>query len=195
MERQEFYRPLPYSVMYKGRKYDLTPAYDNVLTMFKDVEGVPMHRVPEIMGYYLLRKPSTDAGLLQTVSELLFQPAKTTHQKSMDFIQDGPLIYAAFMQAYGMDLQEQRGILHWWKFNALLRGLPSNTRLMEVVQIRTKPMPAPNRYNAQERAELARLKQEFALELTEAEREEQLQSGLRNMAQMLLQMAANKEQK
>ena len=94
-----------------------------------------------------------------------------------------------------MDLQEQRGILHWWKFNALLRGLPSNTRLMEVVQIRTKPMPAPNRYNAQERAELARLKQEFALELTEAEREEQLQSGLRNMAQMLLQMAANKEQK
>ena len=53
MERQEFYRPLPYSVTYKGRKYDLTPAYDNVLTMFKDVEGVPMHRVPEIMGYYL----------------------------------------------------------------------------------------------------------------------------------------------
>ena len=195
MERQEFYRQLPYSVTYKGRKYDLTPEYDNVLTMFKDVEGVPMHRVPEIMGYYLLRKPSTDAGLLQTVSELLFPPANTTHQKSMDFIQDGPLIYAAFMQAYGMDLVEQRGILHWWKFNALLRGLPSNTRLMEVVQIRTKPMPAPNRYNAQERAELARLKQEFALELTEAEREEQLQNGLRNMAQMLLQMAANKEQK
>lgn len=189
----EFYRPLPYSVPYKGREYELTPAYDNVLSMFADVEGVPEHRVPEIMGYYLLRKPSADPGLLQAVSAVLFPPAKTTHQKSMDFVQDGPLIFAAFMQAYGIDLNEQRGKLHWWKFTALLHGLPSNTRLMEVVQIRTKPMPKPTKHNAQERAQLARLKQEYALQLTAEEREQQLQEGLRGMAQMLLSMAKKKE--
>lgn len=190
---QEFYRELPYSVTYKGRKYDLTPAYDNVLTMFADVEGVPEHRVPEIMGYYLLRVPSKDTGLLQAVSAVLFPPAKTVHQKSMDFIQDGQLIYAAFMQAYGIDLNDQRGKLHWWKFTALLRGLPSNTRFMEVVQIRTKPMPAPTKHNAQERAQLIRLKQEYALELSAEEREQQLQDGLRNMARMMLSMAKKKE--
>lgn len=190
---QEFYRELPYSVTYKGRKYDLTPAYDNVLTMFADVEGVPEHRVPEIMGYYLLRVPSKDAGLLQAVSAVLFPQAKTVHQKSMDFIQDGQLIYAAFMQAYGIDLNDQRGKLHWWKFTALLRGLPSNTRFMEVVQIRTKPMPAPTKHNAQERAQLIRLKQEYALELSAEEREQQLQDGLRNMARMMLSMAKKKE--
>ena len=190
---QEFYRELPYSVTYKGRKYDLTPAYDNVLTMFADVEGVPEHRVPEIMGYYLLRVPSKDTGLLQAVSAVLFPPAKTVHQKSMDFIQDGQLIYAAFMQAYGIDLNDQRGKLHWWKFTALLRGLPSNTRFMEVVQIRTKPMPAPTKHNAQERAQLLRLKQEYALELSAEEREQQLQDGLRNMARMMLSMAKKKE--
>ena len=190
---QEFYRELPYSVTYKGRKYDLTPAYDNVLTMFADVEGVPEHRVPEIMGYYLLRVPSKDAGLLQAVSAVLFPPAKTVHQKSMDFIQDGQLIYAAFMQAYGIDLNDQRGKLHWWKFTALLRGLPSNTRFMEVVQIRTKPMPAPTKHNAQERAQLIRLKQEYALELSAEEREQQRQDGLRNMARMMLSMAKTRE--
>lgn len=190
---QEFYRELPYSVTYKGRKYDLTPAYDNVLTMFADVEGVPEHRVPEIMGYYLLRVPSKDTGLLQAVSAVLFPPAKTVHQKSMDFIQDGQLIYAAFMQAYGIDLNDQRGKLHWWKFTALLRGLPSNTRFMEVVQIRTKPIPAPTKHNAQERAQLIRLKQEYALELSAEEREQQLQDGLRNMARMMLSMAKKKE--
>ena len=190
---QEFYRELPYSVTYKGRKYDLTPAYDNVLTMFADVEGVPEHRVPEIMGYYLLRVPSKDTGLLQAVSAVLFPPAKTVHQKSMDFIQDGQLIYAAFMQSYGIDLNDQRGKLHWWKFTALLRGLPSNTRFMEVVQIRTKPMPAPTKHNAQERAQLIRLKQEYALELSAEEREQQLQDGLRNMARMMLSMAKKKE--
>ena len=190
---QEFYRELPYSVTYKGRKYDLTPAYDNVLTMFADVEGVPEHRVPEIMGYYLLRVPSKDTGLLQAVSAVLFPPAKTVHQKSMDFIQDGQLIYAAFMKAYGIDLNDQRGKLHWCKFTALLRGLPSNTRFMEVVQIRTKPMPAPTKHNAQERAQLIRLKQEYALELSAEEREQQLQDGLRNMARMMLSMAKKKE--
>lgn len=190
---QEFYRPLPYAVEYRGKQYALTPAYDNVLTMFADLQGVPQTMTAAIMGHYLLAKPSSDPGLLQAVTEALFPaPKKTTHQKSMDFIQDGPLIYAAFMQAYGMDLNDQRGKLHWWKFTALLQGLPSNTRLMEIVQIRTSPMPAPTKYNAKERAELARLKQEYRLELSAEEREEQLQNGLRNLAQMMLSMA-NKE--
>ena len=190
---QEFYRPLPYAVEYRGKQYALTPAYDNVLTMFADLQDVPQTMTAAIMGHYLLAKPSADPGLLQAVTEALFPaPKKTTHQKSMDFIQDGPLIYAAFMQANGMDLNDHRAKLHWWKFTALLQGLPSNTRLMEIVQIRTCPMPAPTKYNAKERAELARLKQEYRLELSAEEREAQLQDGLRNLAQMMLSMA-NKE--
>ena len=187
--KQEFYRPLPYSVDYNGKTYELTPAYDNVLSMFADVKGVPDNRVPEIMGYYLLKEPSSDTGLLQAVSEVLFTKSKGKHEKSMDFIQDGPLIYAAFMQAYGIDLQKERGRLHWWQFSALLQGLPANTRLVEVMQIRLRPMPAPTKYNAEERAQLARLKQDFALELTAEEREERLQDGLRKVATYLLSIA------
>ena len=191
--KQEFYRPLPYSVDYEGKTYKLTPAYDNVLSMFADVKGVPEHCIPEIMGYYLLEEPSSDAGLLQAVSDVLFTKQKARHEKSMDFIQDGPLIYAAFRQAYGIDLQEERGKMHWWQFTALLQGLPSDTRLVEVMQIRLKPMPAPTPHNAQERAQLARLKQEYALELTAEEREERVQEGLRKVATFLLSIA--KEQK
>ena len=189
MNEQEFYRPLPYDISYKGRLYRLTPSFDNVLTMFKDIEGIPDHRVPEIIGHYLLQKPSSDAGLLQAVTEMLFPKDGRKHKKSMDFIQDGPLIYAAFMQAYGIDLVAEQGRMHWWKFSALLRGLPSDTRFMEVVQIRTKPMPAPTKHNAEERAQLARLKAEFALKLTAEEREQQMQDGLRNVAMVMLAMA------
>lgn len=187
--KQEFYRPLPYTVDYNGKTYELTPAYDNVLSMFADVKGVPDNRVPEIMGYYLLKEPSSDTGLLQAVSDVLFTKSKGKHEKSMDFIQDGPLIYAAFMQTYGIDLQKERGRLHWWQFSALLQGLPANTRLVEVMQIRLRPMPAPTKYNAEERAQLARLKQDFALELTAEEREERLQDGLRKVATYLLSIA------
>ena len=190
---QEFYRPLPYAVEYRGKQYALTPAYDNVLTMFADLQDVPQTMTAAIMGHYLLAKPSADPGLLQAVTNVLFPKTnRPAHQKSMDFIQDGPLIYAAFMQAYGIDLNDQRGKLHWWKFTALLQGLPSNTRLMEVVQIRTRPMPAPTKHNAKERAELARLKEEYKLQLSAKEREEQLQAGLQKLAQVMLSMA-NKE--
>ena len=186
---QEFYRPLPYNVTVDGRRHVLTPAYDNVLSMFADMEGLPQTCLPEIMGHYLLLKPTTNAKVLQAVGEALFPQEKATGVKTMDFIADGPYIYAAFMQAYGMDLNEQRGNLHWWKFTALLRGLPSDTRLMEIVQIRTKPMPKATPYNAEERAQLARLKQQYRVHMTADEREQQLQDGLRGLAQMLLSMA------
>lgn len=54
-----------------------------------------------------------------------------------DFVYDGEYIYSSFMQAYGIDLFEVQGVLHWRKFNALLCGLPDNTKLMEVMRIRS----------------------------------------------------------
>lgn len=49
---------------------------------------------------------------------------------------DSEYIYAGFMQAYGIDLINQQGKLHWKKFNALLVGLPSDTRFAEILKIR-----------------------------------------------------------
>lgn len=50
---------------------------------------------------------------------------------------DGVYIYSSFLQAYNIDLIEVQGKLHWQKFNALLNGLPSNTKFAEVLKIRS----------------------------------------------------------
>lgn len=55
---------------------------------------------------------------------------------------DGGLIYAAFMQAYGIDLIDQQGKLHWFKFVDLLRGLPDNTRFSEICKYRSYEKPS-----------------------------------------------------
>jgi len=55
---------------------------------------------------------------------------------SFDYFQDANLIYSAFQQAYGLSLDEVTS-MHWWRFLALLEGLPSGTRFMDVVSIRT----------------------------------------------------------
>lgn len=114
---------------------------------------------------------------------------KRNGPKSMDFFQDAAAIYAGFYQCYGMDLLGKDRRLHWWKFLQLLNGLPDDTRLMQIVSIRTRPMPKPNKYNAQERAVLLRLKAENRLEITEEERNQQFQAGLAKMASAMLAIA------
>lgn len=48
---------------------------------------------------------------------------------------DAPLIYAAFLSEYGMDLQDMEE-LHWWKFSALFDALPDDTKIRQVMRIR-----------------------------------------------------------
>ena len=57
-------------------------------------------------------------------------------EQLMDFEYDAEEIYASFMQAYQMDLVEQQGKLHWFKFKALLSGLPDETPIKRLMHIR-----------------------------------------------------------
>jgi len=56
-------------------------------------------------------------------------------KKAYCFEQDAELIYASFMAAYGIDLNESD--MHWWKFRALFRGLPQESEIMKVMGYRT----------------------------------------------------------
>lgn len=191
-----FYRGLPDSVEVDGKAYALTPAFDNVLNLYECMDGCDTAGKMELMAYYLLRDPCDDPAVIAAAAKAIF-PAPTDHgetAKCFDFLQDGAYIYAAFMQAYGIDLVEERGWLHWWKFNALLQGLPSGTKFSEIVKIRLQPMPPATKHNAAERAELARLKSVFALKKSETERQKDLQDGLKMMAAALISMAKGKEE-
>ena len=64
------------------------------------------------------------------------QSEEEDDQPLYDITKDGEYIYAGFLQAYGIDLYEVQGKLHWHKFNALLVSLPSDTKFMEVLRIR-----------------------------------------------------------
>ena len=161
--------------------------------MYEAIENLDEWDKPEVMLYYLLKKPpkKPSVELLKAVVGILFKPSKGG-EKKFDFVQDAELIYAAFYQAYGIDLIQEQGKLHWWKFSALLNGLPSDTRFSEIVSIRTRPIPAPTKYNEQERQNLIRLKREYALKLSTEERNEQLQNSLRQVVGWLQSQAKGK---
>ena len=100
----------------------------------------------------------------------------------MDFEQDAWAIYSAFRQAYGIDLHRHR--LHWWVFLDLLRALPDDTKLSQIIGIRAQPMPPATKYNAAERQRLSRLKAQYALRDKKTAEE-----GLKSMADMIMHMA------
>ena len=53
----------------------------------------------------------------------------------ISYIKDDALIYAAFLQQYGIDLADSE--IHWHKFRALLDGLTEDTQLVKVMRYRS----------------------------------------------------------
>ena len=99
--------------------------------------------------------------------DLAGNPMKTTasddakQRAPYDIRYDGDYIYSSFLQAYGIDLFDVQGELHWRKFNALLSGLPEGTKLMEVIKIRKwKPQKGDS---AEYKEEMRRLQKDYAL--------------------------------
>lgn len=99
--------------------------------------------------------------------DLAGNPMKTTasddtkQRAPYDIRYDGDYIYSSFLQAYGIDLFDVQGELHWKKFNALLSGLPEGTKFMEVIKIRKwKPQKGDS---AEYKEEMRRLQKDYAL--------------------------------
>lgn len=108
--------------------------------------------------------------------DLAGNPMKTTasddtkQRAPYDIRYDGDYIYASFLQAYGIDLFDVQGELHWKKFNALLSGLPEGTKFMEVIKIRK--WKAQKGDSAEYKEEMRRLQKDYALPYEIVEEEE-----------------------
>ena len=109
--------------------------------------------------------------------DLAGNPMKTTasddtkQRAPYDIRYDGDYIYSSFLQAYGIDLFDVQGELHWRKFNALLSGLPEGTKLMEVIKIRKwKPQKGDS---TEYKEEMRRLQKDYALPYDDIEEEEE----------------------
>lgn len=188
----KLYEQLPDRVTVGRRHFRLDLDFRNVLKMIDIMTREDLF--PEAREYLALRCVTRPRGnihaLMTAVLELLFQGREKTEknaEKIMDYAQDADLIRAAFLQSYGINLYRDR--LHWFEFSALLASMPEGSRYSEILSIRARPMPAPTKYNAEERAWLAKAKAQYAVKITERETENKYRQGLRQMAESLLNLA------
>lgn len=182
---------LPDCVTVGRKKYRLDLDFRNVLNM---LETLGREELLEDAREYqalkcVMRRPPKDTGpVMAAVKGLLFKPAAPeSGPKLTSFEQDADLIRAAFLQTYGINLYTER--LHWLAFTALLAALPEGSRYTEIVSIRARPMPEATKWNAKEREWLAKAKAQYAVRMTDQEREASYQAGLHQMAMSLLAYA------
>jgi hypothetical protein len=170
---------LPNGVTVDGRFYKLDFDFRNVLRMMDELDRDDI--MPEARAYNALKcltnRPKNVPKVLEAVKGLLFQEKpKKDAQKVTDFVQDAGMIRAAFRQAYGIDLYRDR--LHWIEFSELLNAIPEGSRYAEVVGIRVRPMPAPTKWNSQEREWLMQAKADVAIHLSEKEQAKKYQEDV-----------------
>lgn len=90
------------------------------------------------------------------------EKAKSTgiEKRIYDYDIDAPLIYAAFLSQYRIDLQDIE-YLHWWKFNALFQGLSEQQKIVEIMGYRSINLAKIK--NRSEREHYAALQAKYAL--------------------------------
>lgn len=185
---------LPDGVEVDGKFYKMDFDFRNVLKMIEVLDRDDL--MPEAKAYkalsFVQKRPRNAVRVLECVKGLLFKaPRKTGGQKVTDFVQDAPLIRAAFRQAYGIDLYREK--LHWIEFTELLNAIPEGNRYSEVVGIRARPMPAATKWNQHEREWLAKAKADYRLEISEKEQAAKYDQDVSNIAAFLMAMAKAKD--
>lgn len=193
------YEKLPCSIIYKGKKYKLNPSFNRVLFCletldnkeYSDEEKAYLCFHALIKNKIITLSSYEKYELLNNIFKLLFEKNKnnSNNKKSFDFVQDSKYIYAGFMQCYGIDLFDLRNKLHWWKFIALFNGLSNNTRIMQIIDIRLRPIPQRTKYNGEEISNLLKQKAEYALETTQEEREKEFAQCINSLFDSLEKIA------
>lgn len=186
----------PCAAVQVGRKrYPLRLTYDRVLFVLdalKDPLLTDQDRLRLALGLLMRGRVPRSLHLQEQLLNAIMAAIDQQNKKHdgppvMSLIQDAPLIHAAFRQAYGIDLHNVD--LPWGTFCLLLSGLPENTRFCEVVAIRARPIPQPDKHNGKYIEELLKAKASVALELTPEQQESSFQAGLNSLAQSLMAWA------
>lgn len=145
-------------IKHNGHVYVPNLCFDNVLQFYKLMDDDDVSQSDKVLfafesfyGREALEQIINDEDVdflveaVQIVTEYINEGSygqggtgngNNTPDRSFSYIQDAEMIYAGFMQQYGIDLVEQQGKMHWDKFKALLHGLTDKTLFKQIIQIR-----------------------------------------------------------
>lgn len=140
------YQTPPDSILINGEKYHI----DTDFRVWMEFQGIfasgksdtekagQLYNLMERLGLPP-SKPALDS-MLEFYSGESHENADGSKNRpiAFDFEQDSEFIYSAFLGAYGIDLAASK--IHWWKFKALFKSLPSDCEFCRIMGYRITPI-------------------------------------------------------
>lgn len=179
--------PIDNSIEIDGISYEMDMSFDNVLRLIDLVADNDLNDAEKVIigiemmiGVCFLHDINTQADIFTQIFKSTIGkeaedntpvdidgnpmpiPGGENNKKTYSLKEDAEYIFASFYQDYGVDLIEQQGKLHWFKFKAMLDGLRSDTQFKEVINIRTMELPK-GKGSSKQRENVKKLKKQYAL--------------------------------
>ena len=167
MNKQETYNILIDTPPYKFGGVYFKTGYQVVLNIFRLLDNKTMddsERAKEILFLLFDEMPKYDQEemwkFLVWYITLGEDKKEDSEKRIFDWGLDSGRVYAAFLQVYSIDLLKEK--MHWWVFKTLFDGLPSETKMQDVINIRTQEIDIKS--SPKERMRLVKLKSLFNIE-------------------------------
>ncbi len=161
------YEGLPETVEVQGEAYSIWTDFRDWIAfemMLLDDDVTDLEKLSLMLAWYKAEIPQDAQAAVDALLTFFnggSEPspgARGDGKRVYDYAQDAELIYAAFRQAYGIDLAKDP--LHWWEFRALMSGIPESTRMAAVMGIRAADTSV---MSAAEKKHYTRLQELYAL--------------------------------
>lgn len=186
---------LPEAVEICGESVRISTDFRTGILFEEMIHDITLSDTEKVQTALELYYPDTSFGDLGAIDEAMSallwfyrcgsDPKETTGADSEeDGGSDGPqfsyeydadYIYAAFYQAYRIDLAKHN--LHWWQFRALFQALPEETQIMKIIGYRA--MKISPKMSKEQKQFYQRMKRIY--KLPESEDRQQLESDLSNL--------------
>ena len=140
---------LPVNVVIDGKSYDINSNFRNSAIfelMMADNELDDNEKIIKALELYY---PDIPENINIAVEKILWfyrcgkdiitsksSSAKGKSTQIYDFNFDDDYIYSAFLDQYGIDLQDIE-FLHWWKFKALFKSLKEDNEIVKIMGYRS----------------------------------------------------------
>lgn len=189
--------PLPDSVTVDGAVCPIDPDYRIMMrfSMLGEAEEKPESDFLQILQDFYRGNPPDPEKAVEYLcwfascgkrdkANKRVSPDLKRQDRGFSFYADQGLIYAAFQEAYHIDLTTAQ--LHWWVFNALLDALPDQVLLMRVIHWRLadlKKLPKAQREFYRKMKEAYALRKKGAPKTYEEHKQELLSYVQRRFAE------------
>lgn len=137
---------LPEAIRIKGKDCQINSDFRTgieIMVAFEDQELTPNEKsLIMVDRLYVEPPPDLDEAILKAVRFLDGNPDEPPEpsdhpgMRLYSFTKDARLIYAAFKQTHGIDLQKED--LHWWQFLALFMDLGADTAFSNLINLRRR---------------------------------------------------------